>query len=488
MAISFSQIPAALRVPGVFSEVDPSLAEVGVGLFPLRALLIAQKVTSGTQAPNTVQRITSKELASELGGAGSIASRMAREWFSVNQSTELDLVLQDDAGGGVPNIMTLTFGGTGGPGGLAVYVAGDRYAIDASAALTVSAASLVAAINADPEASVVAAVNPGTLEQVILTAKNDGEVSNGIDVRVAHLPGETVPSGLTVAIVDTAVGAGNPDITGALAAVAGVHYDIVIHAYTDAANLGVLEADLLARADAMQAIPGQAFTGSKGTQGVLAALGDTRNSKHSTIVGMEPFPGVPSERAAAVAGLVALHGGIDPARPFQTLEVPGFAPSVEDRFTLTERNLLLFDGISTLNADRAGTVRIERIITTYQTNAAGAPSTSFLDVNLMLLLAFFRKAFTTRIELLFPRHKLASDGGTAPGPGTSLVTPNTYKAEAVSLYADLVVLGICEDIDGFIKNSTIERSATDPNRMDAALAPNFVNQLRVAATLIQFRL
>ena len=131
---------------------------------------------------------------------------------------------------------------------------------------------------------------------------------------------------------------------------------------------------------------------------------------------------------------------------------------------------------------------IERLITTSQTNAAGAESAAFLDVNLVLLLSYFRKAWTTRVGLRFPRHKLAADGGTPPSPGSSLVTPNTYKANAVAFYAELVTLGICEDEKGFAANSTFEINASDPNRLDVVLAPNFVNQLRVNATLLQFRL
>ena len=485
---AFQQIPDALRVPGVFLEVDPSLAEVGIGAFPLRALIIAQKTAAGTLAVNTPERITSAEQGSALAGPGSIGSRLPAAWFNGNRSTELDLVLQDDDGAAVPNIETVTFGGAPAPGVLPIYVAGVRYQIDTSGALTATATLLETTINADPETPFVAATNPGQFEQVILTAKNGGEVGNSIDVRVAHLDGETIPSGLTVVIANTAVGAGNPDITAALAAIAGVQYDIIVHPYTDAANLTILETDLVSRADAMEAIPGQAFTGSAGVQGVLASLGDSRNSEFSTIIGMEVFPGVAVERAAQIAGLIAFHGGLDPARPFQTLELEGFAASAPARFTQAERNLLLFDGISTTKSDRVGAVQIERMITTYQTNAAGAPSAAFLDVNLMLLLAFFRKAFTARILQRFPRHKLAADGGTAPGPDTALVTPKGYEAEAVSFYQQLIDLGICEDMAGFVANSTYAINPSDPNRVDAALAPNFVNQFRVAATLVQFRL
>lgn len=489
MAISFSEIPSNLRVPGNYLEVDPSLAERGVGAFPFRALILAQKTSAGTLAPSTVERITSAEQASALAGPGSIASRMAAAWFALNRSTELDLVVLADAGGSVPNVISLQFGGAPAAGGLAVYVGGDRYFIDVSGALTVSATTLRDAINANPEAPVVASVNPGLLTAVLLTAKNAGEVGNTIDVRVAHLDGEEIPSGLTVTITNTGVGAGNPAVTAALAAISGVQYDVIAHPYTDASNLTLIETELAARATAMQAIPGHAFTGATGSQGVLAALGNGRNSPNSTIVGFESFPGVPCERAAQIAGLVAFHGSIDPARPFQTLALTGFAPKVEDRFTLDERNLLLFDGIATTVSDRAGTTRIERLITTFQTNAAGAPSAAYLDVNIRLLLSFYRKSLAARLALRFPRHKLADDDvRNPPAPGSNIVTPSVFMAEVASHYQELVELGVCEDVDGFVANSTAARNGGDANRIDAALAPNFVNQLRVGAVLVQFRL
>lgn len=489
MTISFNQIPSGYRVPGYYLEVDPSLAERGVGSFPLRALIIGQKTSSGTLAAATIRRITSKEQASAYAGPGSIGSRMAASWFEANRSTELDLILLADAGGAVPNIRSISFGGVPAAGTLAVYVGGDRYQIDTSGALTATAALLAAAITANPESCMSAAVNPGLLTQVLLTAKNGGEVGNSIDVRVAHLAGETVPTGLTVTIATVSAGAGNPALTSVLAAIAGVQYDIIAHPFLDSSNLGLLETDLAGRATALQAIPGHAFTGAVGSQGTLAAIGNARNSENSTIVGFEVSPMVPCERAAQIAALVAFYGGIDPARPFQTLALTGFAPLVEDQFTTDERNLLLADGIATTTTDRSGTVRVERVITTYQNNAAGAPSVAYLDVNTRLCLSLYRKSLKARIALRFPRHKLADDDlKNPPAPGSALVTPKVFKAEVVSHYRELVEAGICEDEDGFIANSVVERSTTDVNRIDAVLAPNFVNQLMVGAVLVQFRL
>jgi phage tail sheath gpL-like len=73
---------------------------------------------------------------------------------------------------------------------------------------------------------------------------------------------------------------------------------------------------------------------------------------------------------------------IDPARPLQTLVLRGFlAPAKADQLLRSERNILLYDGISTYTIDRDGTTRIERQITTYQTNSASLPDASYLDIN-----------------------------------------------------------------------------------------------------------
>ena len=85
------------------------------------------------------------------------------------------------------------------------------------------------------------------------------------------------------------------------------------------------------------------------------------------------------------------------ARPIQTLALTGvLTPLPAQLFTDLERNNLLFDGISTFLRDIDGTVRIERAITSYQTNAAGAVDPSYLDVETMFTAARLR--FDTSIS------------------------------------------------------------------------------------------
>jgi phage tail sheath gpL-like len=178
----------------------------------------------------------------------------------------------------------------------------------------------------------------------------------------------------------------------------------------------------------------------------------------------------------------------DPARPRQTLALPGLLPPATDqRFTLSERNILLHDGISTFMVDQGGNVAIERLVTTYQTNAFGVEDISYLDVETMRTLAFLRYSVRTRIALRFPRCKLASDGARF-GAGQPIVTPKDIRNELIALFRQWEDAGLAENIDQFKTDLLVERNASDPNRVDALIPPDVVNQFRVFAAAVQFRL
>ena len=85
------------------------------------------------------------------------------------------------------------------------------------------------------------------------------------------------------------------------------------------------------------------------------------------------------------------------------------------------------------------------------------------------------------------RHKLATDG-TRYGIGQPVVTPVVMKAEAVVKAREWEEIGLVENIDDFKANLIGERNISDPNRLDMLLPPDLVNQLRIVANKIQFRL
>lgn len=489
MAISFNDIPTTIRVPFVFAEFDNTNAVSGPSLMPYRNLVIGQRIGTGLPvAALTPIRVTSPAQAKNYFGAGSMLAHMLERQLQNNDITETWAIALDDDGAATAAAGSITVGGTVASGVIYLYIGARRLKVGVSAGDTLAevATEIAGVINANTDLAVTAAVNGGTPEQVDITARNKGEVGNGLDISLNYYDGESLPTGLTVAIVEMTGGEANPDIEDVWAAIGDVHYNIITNPYTDAANLTSLEAELLDRWGPMRMIEGQAFSAALGSHSSLGTLGDSRNSPHNSIMGIPKSPSPTYEWAAAIAGKVSYYGNIDPARPFQTLQLEGILPPKPvDRFTMAENNLLLFDGISTFSVDDGGLVRIQRLITTYKTNPQGAEDISYLDVNTPLTLAYLRYDFRNYILRKYPRHKLGNDS-TRYGAGQAIMTPKLGRAEALARFRIWEEQGLVENIDQFKNDLICERNASDPNRLDWYLPPDLMNQFRVGAAQIGF--
>lgn len=485
MAISFDQITPNLRVPFVYAEFDSSNALGAATLMPFKSLVCGQKLAAGTQAELTPVRITSPEQAVTLFGAGSMLAQALAAYKLNDEMTEVWAMAVDDLTAGVKATGTLTVTGAATESGtLCLYIGGRRIrvAVASGDQPTAIATAIAAAVNAETDSPCTATSNAGV---VTLSAQHKGEAGNGIDVRLNYYS-ESTPAGVAVAIVAMSGGTGNPDADEIIAAMADVQYHIICWPWTDTASLVAIEEELLDRSGPLRMIEGQAICAATGTHGTLGTLGDSRNSQHLTIMHAHGTPTPTWALAAAVAAAAAYYGNIDPARPFQTLPLSGVLPPAQaDRFTLAENNLLLFDGISTFTVDAGGVVRLQRLITTYKVNAAGADDVAYLDLNTPLTLSYLRYSFRSYILRKYPRHKLADDGNNF-GPGQAVMTPKLGRAEAIAWYTEMVTLGLVENIDAFKAALLCERNATDRNRLDWLLPTDLVNQLVVGAAKISF--
>ncbi|MDD9911656.1 MAG: phage tail sheath subtilisin-like domain-containing protein [Alphaproteobacteria bacterium] len=490
MSISFNDIPTTNLTPGVYIEFDNSKA---VGLLKAihRVLVIGQRLTTGTIAEGVPTRITSATQAKEYFGEGSMLASMLATYFDNNDQHETWAIALDDNGAGVAATGDLTVSGTTTASGtLNLYIAGQRVQVGVTAGQSLStvASNIVAAVTADASLPVTAAVNGGTPEQVDFTAKHKGVLGNNIDLRLNYQSGEALPTGLGIAINAMSGGTANPDITTAITAMADVQYHSVIQPYTDASNLSALHSELDDRFGPMVMQEGSVYTAAIGSVAEQGTLGDSLNSQHISIMGAGKSPTAPWNWAAAFGGIVSYHGDIDPARPFQTLVMAGVLPPAEsDRFTRTERNQTLADGIATFTVSANGECMIERAVTTYKTNASGAPDPSYRDVNTLLTLFFLRFSLRARISQKFPRYKLAKDG-TRYGDGQDTVTPSVARSEIIALFKQWETIGLVEDIKQFKKDLIVKINDADPNRLDVRISPNVVNQLRVFAGQVQFKL
>lgn len=486
--VSFNRIPSNLRTPFVFIEFDKSKAQQGPTVQSYTALILGQKLAAGTVAELVPTLVTSADQAAEYFGEGSMLHGMARAWFENNQVTKAMFCAIDDAGVGADASGTLTVTGPSTAAGtIYLYVAGYRLAIAVAsgAAAATIAASINAAINAATYLPVTSAVNAAV---VTVTARNAGTLGNSLDLRTNHYSDEALPAGVGVAVVAMSGGSGDPDVTEFWPVLGDEHYNVIAFPWLDAANLSALDEELEDRAGPLRMIEALAIGAKSDTHANLITFGDGRNSGYACTWGLKGCPTPQYERAAGLAGVVAANGNIDPARPFQTLEVRGvLAPKVADRFTRAERNLLLWDGIATSYEDAAGKVRIERLVTNYQENEFGSPDTALLDANTVLTLGYLRFDFRASFTSAFPRHKLADDG-IRVGFGQAVMTPKLAKAWCLTKFRQWESLGLVEDFDQFKRDLVVVRNEADPNRLDILLPPDLVNQLRVAAVQIGFRL
>lgn len=488
MTISFNTIPIAIRTTGAFLEFDGSKAVSGLPAAPTKVLLIGQRLAAGAVAALVPTRIVVGDQAVKAFGRGSMLAGMAKAFKAADAITECWAIAVDDVGAGVAASGTITIGGAATAAGtIALMIAGQAVDVkvgvgDAPATI---AAAVVAAIAAAADLPVTATAAAGV---VTVAARQKGTAGNDVDLRANYYQGQSLPAGVTIAFTAMTGGTTNPDIATVFAAIGDVGYSTMAIGFADAPTLAKVEAEQASRWGPLRMLDGVVYAAARGTQGTLAALGAARNSAFVSIMGAKAGPNPTWEWAASYAGVVGFNAAIDPARPFQTLVLPGIlAPAETDQFTRAERELLLKDGISTFTVAAGGTVMIERAITTYQTNAYGLDDIAFLDVNTPLTLSYLRYAVRARILAKYPRHKLAGDDARVSS-GQAIVTPKTIRAEIIALFRELEEAGLVEDLDQFVADLIVERDATDAGRVNALIPPNIVNQFRVFAGRVEFRL
>ncbi|MDP3408191.1 phage tail sheath subtilisin-like domain-containing protein [Bosea sp. (in: a-proteobacteria)] len=464
--INFDQIPYDWRTPGTYVEVHPNYRRRGLIPFPAKAIIITQKLASGTAIVGQKYEITRPEDATVLFGAGSVGQQMVRAWKKANKTNQVFALALADDGAGVKATKTLTFTGAGG-GTIPIYVKNRRVRYKATASMTPTqhAAAAIAAINADADMPVVATAAVGV---VTLTAKHAGEVGNHIDVRTAKTPEDVLPGTLAIAIADGTAGTGNPDLQDALDAIVNDWFTDFVVAWDDAANLELLQDELATRFTAMGKKDGRAFVGSRGTYGQLTTKGGLTNSPLISIIGAKRAYDAPWEWAAKAGGVAMFHLTNDPARQLRSLELPGLtAPDEVDCFDETERDLLLRAGISTWLRLDDGTVVLERVITTYKQTSLGVLDDAWLDITIPATMSRIRYDWAAYVTQVYPRHKLADDDSVAANNNDAVATPRRMHGSwgaRCKLYERQAWI---EKASETVARSVFERDVSNRNRMNS---------------------
>ena len=486
--ITFATIPVDWYVPGAYIEIDHTKAVRGLPQMSHKMLVIGQRLNAGSVAELVPTRITRKEDGVAYFGRGSMLAQQIEAILKVNPYTELWAIARDDNPAGVTASAPLTFTASPTESGTLYLRIGHRpvpVLIVAGQTVAQMATATAAAINTDADGAVTATSAAGV---VTITARHKGTEGNDIDIRVNYYTGEQLPKGLALTIGTMSGGTGNPDITVVITAMSSLPAYTILSGWTDTANAAVMEAELHARWGGMQMRQGHMFGYKAGSYSTLSAFGSARNSPHTSFLGLNKSPSLPWVVGAQWGAAIEFSGANDPALPFKSIYLPDVAaPEEKFQFLPTERNLLLHDGISTVTFDQAGSCYVEQVVTTYQTNTFGLNDTSLLKLNTKWTADYLAFAFKFDILTTFPKHKLAGDDVLQRiQPGQNIATPKLIKNCLVGTALKLEKVGLVEDIDQFIKDVKAVRSDADPNRVNAILPTNLVNQFDVFAAAVQF--
>ena len=484
-------VPIDLKVPGQYIGIDNSKAYRGLTGYPTRVVIIGQKLAAGSQPALTPVMITNKDQPKQYFGVGSQLTHMLEKFIAANSITEVWAIAQEDNAAGAAAVGAIKYTGPSTAAGtINLYIGGRRVQVGVGATDTAAqiATKTVAAIAALPDLAVTSAVDGVDTSKVNLTCRHKGDVGNSIDIRVNYQSDEAMPSGVGKVITAMTGGTANPDVSAALATISAEWFTDFVFSYTDLTNIGLIEADLKERFGPTKMIDAHAFIAYRGTHSSLVTKGNARNSHLVTSPGLNGSPTPPYEEAAIWAAVSSYHLDLDPARPLQTLVLPGLLPpAIPDRFTFEERNILLNYGIATSRVNADGTVSIERAVTNYKKNAAGAVDPSYLDIEVVKTVSYLRFDIRNFIALTYPRYKLADDG-TNFARGENVVTPSVIKASLLARFRMWEAAGLVEKFAQFKTDLIVVRNKEDVNRVNAIIPPDVINQLRIFDALVQYRL
>lgn len=489
MAIQFNEIPLDIRTPGVYVEFDGSRAVQGVAQQEHSALVVGQLLSGGSAAAGTPYLVRSADEAKALFGTKSQLAQMCAAYKAQDSLTPLWAIGIADSGSGVDATGSFAYSGTATEAGsIPHYIGGRRVVVTVPSGM--SAAQLEVAFLAS---AALHSDLPVTLEAddegdaVDLTAVNAGTVGNQIQLGVCLQPGERVPAGLTVTVTAMSGGGTDPDYADIVTAMADSQYHTVAIGAADNTNVGLIRDELDSRWEAMVAEEGVGFFARLDSQGDLTTMGNDFNSPSMVAVGAEESALVPLpwEIAAGVAALSAKQAKIDPAVAMVGYVLRGSKAAPRgSRFTRSERDTLLRDGVTTLRATSDGRLAIDRAISTYQTNGLGLADTAYLDLYRVRTLYALRYSVRVRSSK-FTNFKLADDGNEIAGQ--NILTPAIFKSEMLALFTDWQQLGWVENYPQFAEELLVERDGSDDNRLNVILPPDIINAFLVGALQIQFR-
>lgn len=503
--------------PKVTFNILPAALEISVA--PQRILFVGQKTSAGTATSGVlVENIQNDNSENTFFGEDSMLASMIRSAKNINQVTRMDAIPLDDDGDGVAAEGVVAFSGTAtGTGSIFVTVGSDanfKYSVDIEVGdtATIVGGKLATLINADPKCP-VSAVN--TTGSVALTAINLGLEGNQLGLRY-----QGQVAGITVALTAFADGLTNPDLTDIFDVIEGQRYQTIVwpSTYTLATVVNFLGGRFNVTNEVLD---GVAVVTKTDTLANLLSAADAQNSQSLVIAANRllsdaDFKGPSlleinndlSSQFAAIRALrltqdanlaryvIATRGALDsfggPAlaslpyfnTPFYNLPIipVGKGFSKEEIDQLATAGAFVFGN----NVTRTQTI-LSDVVTTYKTDVAGNPDSSFKYLNYVDTISTIREYMVNNCRARFAQCRLTAGDLI---PGRNIANEILVRSFLTQLFVNLggedyVLTQAGETSLEFFRDNLVVSLDLENGKVTANMITPIVTQLREILGTIQ---
>jgi phage tail sheath gpL-like len=485
------------------------------GVLEQKVLVVGQMLAGGSAtAGDLIQDIPNDGSEDTLFGQRSHMAGMVREFKKLNERTQLDAIPLDDASG-TAGTAVITATGTSATADATIYVSvgsekNHRYQVDLSSGDTPTdvASAIDTAFAADDDSPFQASASLGV---VTFTCEHDGTLCNDWCVKIEG----TIP-GITLAITGWTGGATDPTLTGVLDVIGDIRYQTIIWP----SNYAVTEVETVLNArfnTSYLILDGVAIQVKKGTLATLKSYAN-QNSQSLVILGNKTvaetdrdgtavveMPDIVASQFAAFKALrltdtapltqylstVAPNdqfGGIALASlPYHNTLMPNLTvPDPRDEFTLTEQAELTDNAVSVFGANRAyNSTILGTVVTTYLTNNAGNPDTSYKFLETVETASVIREFFYENFRSRYAQTRL-TDGDLIAG--RDMANEASIRAFCNTLYNELAENALVQSGSAAVKDfnqNLVITVALSTGTVTVNMAPLLVTQLRVVLGTIQ---
>lgn len=477
MNINFQEVPST-RIPGVYAEFNLLAGRRLVPQNEQRILLVAQGSGAAGMPVNELIDVFDADLVGAIAGFGSLVHRMARAAQKVNRYLGVQAILFDDAAWAAASldVECLDADTATSAGNAEIRINKDVVRVDVAVGdtgVTVKAA-LAAAINADKNLPVTAAVSGAGTKPLVLTSKTKGWVGSLIKIQGSCSAADvTMTVAKNTPLVTASTKPEAADLEALLEKVKAAGHTILVLPYAQADQLAVVKdyLDFVSNGVEKRGARVVLFSSCRGSVANAIAL-SSGNNHWRTLNGFsrgnrawEP------ELAAAAAAVVA--GQQDPGLPVNDLPLTGQdIPDMTDWFLRNEVETMLRKGVTPFAVGPGNVLQFVRAISTYTTTANGVSDDSLLDFTKAGTADYVRKACVERIALLFARVKRSNS------------VLRKIRSELLAVLKRLEELEIIQDVDRWKDDLWVGPDPDDIYRANARIPAAIIPGLHVIGEMI----